>query len=85
MQEHEGVVSSLQHQLEHSHSEAEELKRQLAASHSKCENAHQRAQLQEILAEQLLSQLQEATRQRGEYATLASEMNSACANADIQV
>lgn len=83
LEEQQGVVSRLQIQLEQSRSEAAALQSQLALSHDKEEEAHQRAQLQEVLGEQLLSQLQEATQQRDEYERIAHELKSALADSQV--
>lgn len=77
MKAQQDMVGTLQEELDSSHSEGEELRLQLAASQSTGEEMRQRTQLQEVLADQLLSQLQDVTRQRDEYEKLVHELRSA--------
>ena len=83
LEEQQSVASRLRIQLEQSRSETAALQSQLAVSHDKEEEAHQRAQLQEVLGEQLLSQLQEVTQQRDEYERTAHELKSALADSQV--
>jgi len=85
LKEQQGVATTLQIQLEQSCSEAEELRSQLAVSHGREEEAQQRAQLQDVLGEQLQSQLQEVTQQRDEHERTAHELRSALADLSKQV
>jgi chromosome segregation ATPase len=85
VREQQGVATTLQIQLEQSRNEAEELQSQLALSHGREEEARQRGQLQDVLGEQLLSQLQDVTRQRDEHERTAHELRSALADLSKQV
>lgn len=85
LRERQGVATTLQIQLEQSCNEAEELRSHLAVSHGREEEARQRAQLQDVLSEQLLSQLQEVTRQRDEHERTAHELRTALADLSKQV
>lgn len=85
LREQQGVATTLQIQLDQRCDEAEELQSQLAVSQGKQEEARQRAQLQDVLGEQLLSQLREVTEQRDEHERTAHELRSALADLSKQV
>ena len=85
LREQQGVATTLQIQLEQSQGKAEELQNQLTISHGGEEEARQRAQLQDVLGEQLLGQLQEVTQQRDEHERTAHELRSALADLSRQV
>ena len=85
LREQHNVATTLQIQLEQSRNEAEELRSQPAVSHGREEEARQHAQLQDVLGEQLLSQLQEVTQQRGEHERIAHELRLALADMSKQV
>ncbi|DBB07100.1 TPA: hypothetical protein ACH3X1_016695 [Trebouxia sp. C0004] len=85
LREQQDVATTLQIRLEQRRDEAEELRSQLAVSHGREEEAQQRAQLQDVLGEQLLSQLQEVTQLRDEHERAAHELRSALADLSKQV
>lgn len=67
LKEQQQMGVDLQHQLEQSHLEAQRQERQLRMVQLEVDKACQRAQLQDLLTEQLRSQLQEVTDQRDCY------------------
>lgn len=85
LREQQDVAATLKIQLDQSRNEAEELRSQIAVSHGREEEARQRVQLQDVLGEQLLSQLQEVTQQRDEHKSIAHELRSALADMSRQV
>ncbi|KAA6430051.1 MAG: hypothetical protein FRX49_00482 [Trebouxia sp. A1-2] len=84
LREQQDVAATLKIQLDQSRNEAEELRSQIAVSHGREEEARQRVQLQDVLGEQLLSQLQEVTQQRDEHKSIAHELRSALADMSRQ-
>ncbi|KAL0018930.1 hypothetical protein WJX79_001773 [Trebouxia sp. C0005] len=85
LREQQDVAATLKIQLDQSRNEAEELRSQIAVSHGREEEARQRVQLQDVLGEQLLSQLQEVTQQRDEHKSIAHELRSALADMSRQM
>ena len=67
LKEQQQMSVDLQHQLEQSHLESQRKERQLEMVQLEVDEARQRAQLQDLLTEQLHSQLQEVTDQRDCY------------------
>lgn len=67
LNEQQQATTILQHQLEKSHTESEQLQRLLEIQQVEMEESHQRAQLHDLLTQQLHSQLQEVIEQRDAY------------------
>ena len=73
---HQREKSDLRRHLAESYGEAEELRKQLQAVQCELEEAHQRAELQEVLSQQLTNQLQEVTQHRDECKRLSEKLKS---------